>query len=140
MQTEIVLTKEFIEAGGTNGIGYSRKKAIAIGVPWPLKSGWKKRAIGRKIPWARALKFFDGDQRALEEALQIEPPETRSRKPKKLHRRRSNGIKKLSPPYPDLHPIPDDIVLDPNEECPFLTDEEEERVSELDREYRDIVG
>lgn len=47
--TKIELTEERLLAGMRKGIGFKLAQAIVLGVPWPLRSGWKERLIGSII-------------------------------------------------------------------------------------------
>jgi hypothetical protein len=44
------LTRAMIEAGATTGSGgYNRPQMEALGVPWPLRAGWKDRMAGAVV-------------------------------------------------------------------------------------------
>lgn len=46
----IEVTKELILSIRSNRGGYTKANLKKIGVSWPLKSGWKQRAIGTFVP------------------------------------------------------------------------------------------
>jgi hypothetical protein len=55
----IVLTEEMIESLRTPRGGFNRATTDALGISWPLVSGWKKSLIGTSISdrrWREALK------------------------------------------------------------------------------------
>lgn len=56
--TEIVLTRELIEAGSRNG-GYTKNQLIVLGAPWPPRKGWKRALIGKKIEASVYWRFRD---------------------------------------------------------------------------------
>ncbi len=43
------VTLDLIERLKTPKGGYKRRDLEAIGIPWPLVTGWKQRAIGQPI-------------------------------------------------------------------------------------------
>lgn len=53
----VTLTKEMIEAACKDRAGYKRADTDAIGVDWPLRSGWLKRLVGRTVPLDGWLQF-----------------------------------------------------------------------------------
>jgi hypothetical protein len=50
----IEVTKELILSLKSERGGYTKASLKKIGVSWPLKSGWKQRAIGTSVPDFRA--------------------------------------------------------------------------------------
>jgi hypothetical protein len=50
----IEVTKELILSLKSERGGYTKASLKKIGVSWPLKSGWKQRAIGTLVPDFRA--------------------------------------------------------------------------------------
>lgn len=46
----VVLTGNMIECGLSHRGQLSQRQLRLIGVEWPLKKGWKKTVIGRRIP------------------------------------------------------------------------------------------
>jgi hypothetical protein len=43
------LTEKKIKAGRSKNGGWSKKQVKLLGVEWPLKSGWIRDAIGKKV-------------------------------------------------------------------------------------------
>jgi hypothetical protein len=50
----IEVTKELILSLKSERGGYTKASLKRIGVPWPLKTGWKQKAIGTFVPDFRA--------------------------------------------------------------------------------------
>lgn len=46
---EVEITEAVIEAIRTARGGFSKSATELIGVPWPLRTGWKRRAIGTRV-------------------------------------------------------------------------------------------
>ena len=46
----IEVTKELILSLKSERGGYTKASLKKVGVPWPLKTGWKQRAIGTFVP------------------------------------------------------------------------------------------
>ncbi len=42
----IAVTNKIIEQGKSDRGGWSREQVEALGVPWPLEKGWKRRVVG----------------------------------------------------------------------------------------------
>ena len=54
----MLITNKWLEDHATcNGVGWTRAQVEAIGGPWPLNHGWKRRTIGRVITNAQAREF-----------------------------------------------------------------------------------
>ena len=53
----ISVTDELIEAGKSERGGWTKAQLAILGVAWPPESGWKRKAIGEKIPQAEAWRF-----------------------------------------------------------------------------------
>ena len=53
----MIITKEFIESGGTNGIGFTNEQLRVLGFSSPPGKGWKSELIGKEIPDEVAQKF-----------------------------------------------------------------------------------
>ncbi len=54
----IVLTQELIESLMTENGGYTQATTEALGIGWPLQSGWKLRLIGTSLSdkrWREAV-------------------------------------------------------------------------------------
>ena len=51
------ITEEMIEAGMSEGGGWSRRQFACFGVEWPPHKGWKREIIRRKIDRASADRF-----------------------------------------------------------------------------------
>lgn len=49
--------ERLFEAGKSRRGGWSRKQVSLLGVPWPLKDGWKQRALGGLVTRERAREF-----------------------------------------------------------------------------------
>lgn len=45
----LTLTEDMIRAGGTKGAGWNRAQFLALGIPWPARTGWIQRAVGRRV-------------------------------------------------------------------------------------------
>lgn len=52
-----ILTEEFLTKHLTNGRGFKRKQAEALGEKYPLVKGWKERIIGKEYPLESIRKF-----------------------------------------------------------------------------------
>lgn len=52
-----MVTHELLEAGKSPNGGWPKKQLALLGVPWPLKRGWKRRVIGKFISVHDADKF-----------------------------------------------------------------------------------
>ena len=46
---EIEVTEAVLKAMMTSGCGMPKKKAEALGIPYPLKSGWRRNIIGKTV-------------------------------------------------------------------------------------------
>jgi len=53
----VKLTKQMIDVAATERGGYSRSQVTAVGVPWPLVKGWKKRLVGKEVSLFAYQKF-----------------------------------------------------------------------------------
>lgn len=53
----VTITPAFIEQGANRG-SYKAAQLDILGVPWPPKSGWKQRVVGRKLTKQQADKFL----------------------------------------------------------------------------------
>lgn len=56
---DVILTKEMIDAGASLNGGWSRKQTDLLGVQWPLKNGWKKAMIGKRISKEHYTAFLE---------------------------------------------------------------------------------
>jgi hypothetical protein len=45
----VVLTAPLLRAGMKGGRGLKRAQAEALGIPWPLRSGWMRAAMGTSV-------------------------------------------------------------------------------------------
>jgi hypothetical protein len=54
----VIISNDFLVAGGTGGVGFTNKQIAALGVPWPPQSGWKKGLIGKTVSLASAREFM----------------------------------------------------------------------------------
>jgi hypothetical protein len=57
MSEHVVITNDLIAAGMTGNGGWTRIQLALIGVSWPPPKGWRRRAIGRRIPKDDAERF-----------------------------------------------------------------------------------
>jgi hypothetical protein len=57
----VVVTEELLRHGATNpDVGaWNKRQFEALGVPWPLKSGWKAALLGTRITPDQASAFLD---------------------------------------------------------------------------------
>jgi len=82
----ITLTKDLIEAGSTNNIGYTNKQLKAIGVSLSDKFNWKNNVIGTQITLTQYEKFLALSTQRQAEALVVG----------KLNKRPSKRVKQLA--------------------------------------------
>jgi hypothetical protein len=54
------ITREWIDEHRTARGGWSADQCVALGIAWPLQSGWKKRLIGRQITDEQKARFEMG--------------------------------------------------------------------------------
>jgi hypothetical protein len=52
------MTEDLIHQGMSGAGGWNRAQMKALGVGWPLKSGWKQRLIGQEIDDAKVKEFL----------------------------------------------------------------------------------
>lgn len=74
------ITEEILEQGKSPKGAWGRKQLRNLGVPWPLKKGWKSRLIGKEVPDERVAAFLKG-----------EPPRIR-RRPYRWEKRYNNSM------------------------------------------------
>jgi len=67
MSDTVVLDGKLIDSGRSKAGGWSREQFRLIGVKWPAKKGWKRKAIGRAVPHADLLRFVELKDNHLEE-------------------------------------------------------------------------
>jgi hypothetical protein len=53
------VTRALIDDGRSRNGGWSREQAALLGVPWPLRPGWKYRVVGTEIPDEAAARFLE---------------------------------------------------------------------------------
>ena len=54
----VTVTKEFLNDNRTVNGAWTRAQLQAVGVRWPLKSGWMDRIVGTEISDAQAEEFI----------------------------------------------------------------------------------
>jgi hypothetical protein len=45
----VVLTEELVRSGMKGGRGMKCAQALALGIPWPLRTGWLENAVGTTV-------------------------------------------------------------------------------------------
>jgi hypothetical protein len=99
-----ILSKELFDKGKSRNGSWSRKQFEALGVPYPLESGWYRRLIGRE---------FDVD--ALDRFLNLKDAHLKGdATPRDLNDRWASGYN-TPQCYAAQAPVPKEII----EECPF---------------------
>lgn len=53
----VVLTAPLLRAGMKGGRGLKRAQADALGIPWPLRSGWMRAAVGTSVTEEQYVAF-----------------------------------------------------------------------------------
>jgi len=56
---DVTITADFLDEGSNCGAGWTKQQARLLGVKWPLKKGWARRAIGKKISLEKAHRFLE---------------------------------------------------------------------------------
>jgi hypothetical protein len=51
------ITNSWLESNQTPAGGYNQAQCQSIGIPWPLKKGWKRRIAGKEITDEQAANF-----------------------------------------------------------------------------------
>jgi hypothetical protein len=54
------ITREWIDEHRTARGGWSADQCVALGIAWPLQSGWKRRLIGKVITDEAKARFEMG--------------------------------------------------------------------------------
>jgi len=69
MSGKVKLTQEILHAGQSRFGGWSKAQTDLLGIPWPLRHGWKHRIIGEMIDAGVVAEFV----RLKDKHLNLEP-------------------------------------------------------------------
>jgi hypothetical protein len=53
-----IITEAMLESGRSDEGGWNKAQVRAIGIPWPLKEGWKRRHSGQEITHQQYEQFM----------------------------------------------------------------------------------
>lgn len=53
----MIITKEWLEKGMYQGCGIKKAQCKILGIPYPLKQGWKEKIIGEEISSEQAEEY-----------------------------------------------------------------------------------
>ena len=53
----MIITEKYLIDNATKRGGYTKAQVLALGLSWPLPSGWKKKIIGTEITDSQAARF-----------------------------------------------------------------------------------